>query len=50
MVLSALAFIEMTCEVGLAKLDLENLKRENPKTQNYARNPTKNPKTCKSNK
>ncbi len=26
MVLSALIFIEMTCEVGLAKLDLESLK------------------------
>ena len=28
MVLSALIFIEMTCEVGLAKLNLENLKTE----------------------
>ena len=28
MVLSALLFLEMTCEVGLAKLDLENLKTE----------------------
>jgi len=26
MVLSALIFIEMTCEVGLVKLDLESLK------------------------
>ena len=26
MVLSALIFIEMACEVGLAKLDLESLK------------------------
>jgi len=26
MVSSALIFIEMTCEVGLAKLDLENFK------------------------
>jgi len=28
MFLSALLFIEMTCEVGLAKLDLENLQTE----------------------
>jgi len=29
MVLSALIFIEMTCEVGLVKFDLESLKMRN---------------------